>query len=56
MDLFFDHAVMFALVCACVAILFGIYLTWWLHKLPSGIERLREIYRAVEEGAAAYLR
>jgi len=56
MDFFVDHAVLFALVCAGVAILYGLYLTWWLLKQPAGNERMREISRAVQEGAGAYLR
>jgi K(+)-stimulated pyrophosphate-energized sodium pump len=56
MDFFVDHAVLFALVCAGVAIAYGLYLTWWLLKQPAGNERMREISRAVQEGAAAYLR
>src|SRR6266571_440428 len=56
MDFFVDHAVAFALVCALVAILYGILLTWWLLTRPAGSERMQEISRAVQEGAAAYLR
>jgi K(+)-stimulated pyrophosphate-energized sodium pump len=56
MDFFVDHAVGFALACAAVAVLYGIYLTWWLLKQPAGNERMQEISRAVQEGAAAYLR
>jgi K(+)-stimulated pyrophosphate-energized sodium pump len=56
MDFFVDHAVLFALVCAGVAITYGLYLTWWLLKQPAGNERMREISRAVQEGAAAYLK
>ncbi len=56
MDFFVDHAVLFALICAGVAIAYGLYLTWWLLKQPAGNERMREISRAVQEGAAAYLR
>ena len=56
MDFFNDHAVAFALVCAGVAVGFGLYFTWWLLKQPAGSERMQEISRAVQEGAAAYLR
>ena len=56
MDFFVDHAVAFALICALVAVLYGIYLTWWLLRQPAGSERMREISAAVQEGAAAYLR
>ena len=55
MDFFVDHAVLFALLSAGVAIAFGLYLTYWLLKQPAGSERMQEISRAVQEGAAAYL-
>jgi K(+)-stimulated pyrophosphate-energized sodium pump len=48
--------VLFALVCGGVAIAYGIGLTVWLLGRPDGNERMREIARAVQEGAAAYLR
>ena len=47
---------LFALVCAGVAIAYGVGLTVWLLGRPDGNERMREIARAVQEGAAAYLR
>jgi K(+)-stimulated pyrophosphate-energized sodium pump len=56
MDFFNDHAVLFALVCAAVAIGYGLYLAYWLLAQPAGTERMQEIARAVQEGAAAYLR
>ena len=56
MDFFKDHAVLFALVCAALAIAYGIGLTVWLLRQPAGNERMQEIARAVQEGAAAYLR
>jgi K(+)-stimulated pyrophosphate-energized sodium pump len=56
MAFFVDHAVLFALVCALVAVIYGILLTWWLLTRPAGSERMQEIASAVQEGAAAYLR
>jgi K(+)-stimulated pyrophosphate-energized sodium pump len=53
---FNDHAVLFGLICAGVAIGYGLGLTSWLLKQPAGTERMREISRAVQEGAAAYLK
>jgi K(+)-stimulated pyrophosphate-energized sodium pump len=56
MDWFKDHPVLLGLVGAGVAVGYGLYLTWWLLKQPAGNERMREISRAVQEGAAAYLK
>ena len=50
------HAVLFALLCAGAAVAYGLGLTVWLLKQPAGTERMQEIARAVQEGAAAYLR
>ncbi len=55
-DFFSDHAVLFALVCSGIAIAYGIGLTVWLLRQPAGDERMQEIARAIQEGAAAYLR
>ncbi len=56
MDWFMHHAVLVGLVGAAVAVGYGLYLTWWLLQQPAGNERMREISRAVQEGAAAYLK
>jgi K(+)-stimulated pyrophosphate-energized sodium pump len=55
-DFFQNHTILFALVCALFGIAVGLYLTWWVLQQPAGTERMREIARAVQEGAAAYLR
>src|SRR5881398_1209249 len=56
MDWFMHHPVLLGLVGAGVAVAYGLYLTWWLLRQPSGNERMREISSAVQEGAAAYLK
>ena len=56
MNFFKDHAVLFALICAGIGIAYGAGLTIWLLRRPAGNERMQEIARAIQEGAAAYLR
>ncbi|HEY8773654.1 MAG TPA: sodium-translocating pyrophosphatase [Gaiellaceae bacterium] len=56
MNFFKDHAVLFALICAGVGVAYGAGLTIWLLRRPAGTERMQEIARAIQEGAAAYLR
>jgi K(+)-stimulated pyrophosphate-energized sodium pump len=46
----------FALGCAILAILYGIWQATRILRLPAGNERMREISAAVREGAVAYLR
>jgi K(+)-stimulated pyrophosphate-energized sodium pump len=56
MNWFLHHPVLLALVCAGVAVGYGLWLTAWLLRQPDGNERMREIAGAVQEGATAYLR
>ena len=46
----------FALGCAVLAILYGVWQSTRILRLPAGSERMREISAAVREGAVAYLR
>ncbi len=45
----------FALVCAIAALLYGAVSIKWILGLPTGNDRMREISAAVQEGASAYL-
>jgi K(+)-stimulated pyrophosphate-energized sodium pump len=56
MDFFHDHAVLFALICALIAVAYGIALSLWVLGRPPGSERMQEIARGIQEGAAAYMK
>ena len=56
MDFFNDHAVLFALDLRGRRGRVRDLPDRWLLRQPAGNERMQEISRAVQEGAAAYLR
>ncbi|MFL5869514.1 MAG: sodium/proton-translocating pyrophosphatase, partial [Solirubrobacterales bacterium] len=54
-DFLTDYGVVFALVCAGAAVIYGLLVTQRLLRLSPGNERMQEISGAVQEGAQAYL-
>ena len=50
-----DNAVLIAVICAIVAVVYGVLLIRWLMALPAGDEKMRAVAGAVQEGAKAYL-
>ena len=49
-----QYGLTLALVCAAVAIVYGIIQTQWINRQPAGNERMRQIAGAIQEGARAY--
>jgi len=50
-----SNSLLFALICAGAAIVYGIVSIRWVLAKPTGSERMREIAAAIQEGASAYL-
>jgi K(+)-stimulated pyrophosphate-energized sodium pump len=50
-----NSGLVFALACAVLAIVYGVWQISRILRLPDGNERMREIAAAVREGAIAYL-
>ncbi|HEX4781138.1 MAG TPA: sodium/proton-translocating pyrophosphatase, partial [Usitatibacter sp.] len=50
-----NNAVMLALVCGFVALVYGMFTAAWILKQPDGNDRMREIAAAIQTGAKAYL-
>ncbi len=50
-----SQGLVFALACAGLAILYGVFSIRWVLAKPTGNARMREIAAAIQEGASAYL-
>ncbi|HUJ86980.1 MAG TPA: sodium-translocating pyrophosphatase [Burkholderiales bacterium] len=48
--------IIFALVCAIIALGYGAFSSKWILAQPDGNERMREIAAAIKQGATAYLK
>jgi K(+)-stimulated pyrophosphate-energized sodium pump len=55
-DFFTDHGVLFALLCAGAAVIYGAVTTRSLLALSPGNETMANLSKAIQEGASAYLR
>ena len=51
-----QYAVVFALVCAAAAVVYGLVSANWILGLPQGNERMKQIAAAIQEGAGAYMK
>jgi len=50
-----NTVLIFSIIASVLAIIYAVFLSWWIIKLPSGDEKMREIARAIQQGAKAYL-
>src|SRR5512134_3352588 len=50
-----SYGLLFALICAIVALVYGGTSIRWILAQPAGNDRMREIAAAVQQGATAYL-
>jgi len=50
-----SYGLLFALICAIVALVYGGVSIKWILGQPAGNERMREIAAAIQQGATAYL-
>ena len=51
-----QYAVPFALICAALAIGYGLFSAQWILRLPQGNDAMRRIAAAIQEGAGAYMK
>jgi K(+)-stimulated pyrophosphate-energized sodium pump len=50
-----NQAILLALACGVIALLYGGYTAMWILRQPDGNDRMREIAAAIQTGAKAYL-
>ncbi|MBN8727843.1 MAG: sodium-translocating pyrophosphatase [Xanthomonadales bacterium] len=53
--MFQTYGLWIALICAVLAIVYGVWSIRWVLARPAGNERMQEIAAAIQEGARAYL-
>ncbi len=50
-----NNALLLAVLCGLIAVVYGVFLIRWLLALPAGDEAMQRVAGAVQEGAKAYL-
>ena len=50
-----QYGLWIAIVCALLAVVYGIVSTRWILSQPAGNDRMQSIAKAIQEGANAYL-
>ncbi len=55
MALLQQHGILFSLICAVIALVYGVWSIRWVLAKPAGNERMQEIAKAIQVGARAYL-
>jgi K(+)-stimulated pyrophosphate-energized sodium pump len=50
-----NNAILVAVICGLIAVIYGVLLIRWLLALPAGDEVMQRVAGAVQEGAKAYL-
>src|SRR5688500_19172409 len=50
-----NNAILIALVCGAIALVYGGFTAAWILRQPDGNDRMREIAAAIQTGAKAYL-
>ncbi len=50
-----QKSILFAAIVAALGIIYGIYLIFWILKKPEGSDKMREVAKAIQEGASAFL-
>ena len=54
--LFGEHAVLIALICGAITVIYGMILTRWVLSKPDGDDKMREIAAAIQRCPVSHSR